>query len=333
MMLPWTRPGRLRLLVLAVSDRCDQRCVHCTIWSGEAGAALSRDERLALVKEALEAGVEEVLITGGEPLLSPDLWPIAERLRAGWVRSMLATNGMLLSRYAEPVGRLFDEVYISLDGASPTTHDRVRGVAAFARVREGVVALRAASCAVQIVARSTLHAGNLHELEAIVESTRRMGFDHVSFLPLDASSDAFGGEPAVRQRLVPSPEQLRSFRETVGRLARGGRLDGGFVLESPAKLLRLGRHLEATAGGAAFDRPACDAPWWSLVVETDGSVRPCFFHERVGRVPQDGLVALRRSDGYRAALDRIRRPNVTCDRCVCPKKRETGLWARVRAVS
>jgi molybdenum cofactor biosynthesis enzyme MoaA len=33
------------------------------------------------VDEAIALGVEEVLLTGGEPLLSPDLWPIAERLK------------------------------------------------------------------------------------------------------------------------------------------------------------------------------------------------------------------------------------------------------------
>src|SRR5262249_6935331 len=92
------RSGRLRLLVLAVSDRCDQRCVHCSIWEpGRVrGRALSSAARLALVDEAVAEGVEAVLLTGGEPLLSPDLWPVAERFARAGVRRMLATNGMLL---------------------------------------------------------------------------------------------------------------------------------------------------------------------------------------------------------------------------------------------
>ena len=83
---PPARAERLRLLVLAVSDRCDQRCVHCQIWMGPpegSPRSLTRDERLAIVDEAIRIGVEQVLLTGGEPLLSADLWPIAERLKGG----------------------------------------------------------------------------------------------------------------------------------------------------------------------------------------------------------------------------------------------------------
>jgi len=104
-MMPFARARRLRLLVLAVADRCDQRCRHCQIWQGTDAPALTREERLRVVDDALAAGASEALLTGGEPLLSADLWPVAERLRAGGARLMLATNGMLLERYAADVAR------------------------------------------------------------------------------------------------------------------------------------------------------------------------------------------------------------------------------------
>jgi Fe-coproporphyrin III synthase len=314
------RPSRLRLLVLAVSDRCDQTCAHCDIWRGEAaGRGLSLEERLRIVDEALDAGVEQALLTGGEPLLAADLWPVAERLRAGGARLMLASNGMLLGRYASQVGALFHEVYVSLDGATPATHDGLRGVPALERLGAGLDALRAAAPAVRRVARCTLHAGNLGELAAIVAAARRLGFDHASFLPLDASSGAFGGRPGQRAALLPDAAAVASFRRAVDALEAEGVLGDGFVLESAEKLRRLGRHLDASAGRARFERPGCDSPWWSSVVEADGALRPCFFHEPVGDA-REGLRALRGSEAYRAALSRIRRPNATCERCVCPKR-------------
>jgi Fe-coproporphyrin III synthase len=322
---PPSRAARLRLLVLAVSDRCDQTCAHCDIWRGEGGGrTLTREERLRVVEEALAAGVEEALLTGGEPLLSADLWPIAERLRAHGVRLSLASNGMLLERYATEVGALFHEVYVSLDGASPATHDGLRGVPALERLGAGVAALQLAAPAVLRVARTTLHGGNLAELAAIVALARRLRFDHVSFLPLDAASAAFGGHPERRAALVPGAEAVEAFRRAVDALEAEGALADGFVLESADKLRRLGRHLDASAGRAAFERPACDAPWWSSVVEADGRLRPCFFHEPVGDARQ-GLRATRGSPAYGAALARIRRANATCDRCVCPKRRGVGL--------
>ena len=330
---PFLRPkaGRLRLLVLAVADHCDQRCVHCDIWRGEgAKPSLTLEERLAIVEEALAGGLEEALLTGGEPLLSPDLWPIAERLRAGGARLMLATNGMRLDRFAGPVARFFDEVYVSLDGGGPTTHDRLRGVPAFARLQAGLATLRQHSPRPKLVARSALHAGNVDEVEGIVAAAASLGFDHVSFLPLDASSAAFGGRPAARAALVPTPLQLDRFREAIRHLEAAGTLRGGFVLESAEKLVRIAEHLQASAGDRPFVRPECDAPLWSSVVEADGRVRPCFFHDPVGDA-RGGLGRVRASAEYGSALDHIRGPNATCERCCCPKRRASGLLQRLTA--
>jgi Fe-coproporphyrin III synthase len=320
------RPWALRLLVLAVADRCDQKCLHCQIWmgAGHEPRRLTLAERLAVVEDALASGAREALLTGGEPLLSPDLWPIADRLRAAGARVMLATNGMLLAHYAAAVATSFDELYVSLDGASPTTHDALRGVPAFERLRAGLRALRAAPLRPRLVARSTLHARNAHEIEGIVAAARELGFDQVSFLPLDASSEAFGGTPAARAALVASAAQIDALEAGVRRLEAAGLL-GGFVAEDAARLGRVVGHLRAGAGLQPFERPGCDAPWWSSVVESDGRVRPCFFHEPVGDA-RDGIAALRGSAGYRAALARIRAPNPTCERCVCPKLR--GPFAR-----
>lgn len=322
---------RLRLLVLAVNDRCDQRCVHCQIWQGAGRLPqLSLGERLRLVDEALDAGVDEALLTGGEPLLSADLWRLAERLRQGRARLLLATSAGQLERFASDVARLFDEIYISLDGASAASHDALRGVPTLDRVAAGIVALLRRRPRPLIVARSALHAGNIHELEAIVSAARELRCDHVSFLALDSSSLAFGGKPAARLPLVPSEAQVAGYEAAVARLEARGALGDGFVLETPAKLRSLARHFRASAGQRTFERPACDAPWWSLMVEADGRVRPCFFHEAVGE-SREGLGALRASQRYAAALHAIRAPNVTCERCVCPKRRGLGPLARAWA--
>jgi len=327
--LPWRPRGarRLELLVLLVSDRCDQKCAHCQIWMGHAGGApsLSLDERLGVVEEALAAGARGFLLTGGEPLLSPQIWPLGRRIKAAGAALMLATNGMLLERYAEEVADLFDEVYLSLDGASASTHDAVRGVAAFARLAAGVAALRQASTRVRLVARSTLHAGNLHEFLRIVGAARRLGVQHVSFLPIDASSTAFGGDASARRALLPSLEQVEAFEAAVDGFEASAEAADGFVLEPASKLRRLARHLRASAGETGFERPECDAPLWSSVVEADGALRPCFFHEPVGNV-RAGLAGLRSSEAYREALARIDAPNPVCERCVCPKR---GSPARV----
>ena len=328
-----SRPASLRLLVLAVSDRCDQRCAHCQIWMGpEAGREpnLTLEQRVAVVEEALAMGIEECLLTGGEPLLSADLWPIAERLQRGGVRSLLATNGLLLATYAREVAALFAEVYVSLDGAHAETHDALRGVPSFDRVAAGAAAIRAITPRPLLVARATLHRRNLGEFGELVESARRIGFDHVSFLPIDVSSPAFGGRVEARQPLAPTAEQIDGFGAAVQALDRRGGFADGFILESPRKLDRLADHLRASAGLGSFGAPECDAPWWSSVVEADGAVKPCFFHASVGQAG-DGLRRTRESEAQRRALAEVRRGKATCDACVCPKRRGLSMRERLFA--
>jgi Fe-coproporphyrin III synthase len=314
----------VRLLVLELSARCDQACAHCDIWRAlsAAGPELSLAERLRVVEEALAAGTREALLTGGEPLLSADVWPVAARLRAGGARVLLSTNGMGLERHAAEVARLFQEVYVSLDGPDAASHDGLRGGAAFARLAAGIDALRRHSPRPRLVARSVVHARNVDRLADIVSTARRLGTDHVSFLPVDASSAAFGGRPETRGAFVPSEAQVRRLEETIGRLEYDG-----FVLESADKLRQLARHLAASGGWGSFERPRCDAPRWSAVVTADGRVKPCFFHAPVSDV-RTGITYTRRSREYRDALTRIEAPNDTCARCVCPKWRGPA-WRRL----
>src|SRR5207247_1212022 len=62
---------------------------------------------------------------------------------------------------------------------------------------------------------------------------------------------------------------------------------------------------------------ACNAPYMSVVVEADGSVRPCFFHERIGNIrsaPLEDIVA-QNLPPFRENLDF--KTNPVCTRCVC----------------
>jgi hypothetical protein len=120
------------------------------------------------------------------------------------------------------------------------------------------------------------------------------------------------------------------FEASLADLEQSGALADGFVLESPAKLRGLARHLDASAGRRPHERPACDAPWWSLVVDADGGVRPCFFHQPIGEA-REGLAQLRASERYRVALAAVRSANPTCERCVCPKRGGVGFLARAWA--
>ena len=129
---------------------CNLRCAHCFNSSGPGNRemrSLSREEVKNLLDEAGEAGVRDVVFTGGEPLLHSEMAGIAEDTLSRFPATIL-TNGTLLTDRL--VGRLASaargsrysfEFRISLDAPSEEENDRIRGKGSFQRALEGAVRL------------------------------------------------------------------------------------------------------------------------------------------------------------------------------------------------
>ncbi len=81
------------------------------------------------VADALSAlGPRVVALSGGEPLVVRGVFEVAQRLRAGGAKLSINTSGWVMNRtLAERLADHFDEVVVSLDGATPEVHDRIRG--------------------------------------------------------------------------------------------------------------------------------------------------------------------------------------------------------------
>ena len=117
------RHGRVaRDLRVSVTDRCNLRCRYCMPAEGLPWLAkpemLSDDELVRLVTIFVGLGVQQVRLTGGEPLLRRSLPEVVARLSALEPRPRIAmtTNGIGLDRLAAPLARAgLDRVNVSLD--------------------------------------------------------------------------------------------------------------------------------------------------------------------------------------------------------------------------
>jgi MoaA/NifB/PqqE/SkfB family radical SAM enzyme len=265
-------------------------------------------------------GVENVVFTGGEPLLNPDLFPMAARLRVAGIRITVLTSGLLLARFADRLLDCVDEVIVSLDGPQ-AVHDRIRGViGAFDALASGIRALRSAAPAFPVSARCTIQRANHHAAVDTVRAAHAIGLRHVSFLAADASSDAFNHDPSARpelsQKLLLTGDEIATLERQFECLMESPL--GAMVAESPAKLRRIVDYFRALDAQREPVAPPCNAPWISAVLGPDGSVRPCFFHSPLGsardaslRDVLNGEAALR----FRESLDVATNP--VCRRCVC----------------
>jgi uncharacterized radical SAM superfamily Fe-S cluster-containing enzyme len=137
-----SRPVGSRLWLYTNFD-CNLHCDYCCVRSSP--TAPRRELGLARVKqiarEAMELGVKEIFVTGGEPFLLEDIGEILIAC-ADAAPTTVLTNGMLFSgRRVETLRALPRDrivLQISLDSATPDRHDFHRGPGTWARTREGI---------------------------------------------------------------------------------------------------------------------------------------------------------------------------------------------------
>ncbi|WP_227003289.1 GTP 3',8-cyclase MoaA [Kozakia baliensis] len=133
------RFGRpLRDLRISVMDRCNFRCPYCMPESTyhehfrflEARERLSFDEIERVARVAASFGVTKLRLTGGEPLLRPQLPELIARLAAipGIEDVALTTNGVLLERHAAALKQAgLHRITVSLDSLDPAIFARMSG--------------------------------------------------------------------------------------------------------------------------------------------------------------------------------------------------------------
>jgi MoaA/NifB/PqqE/SkfB family radical SAM enzyme len=313
----------LPVVVFFPTSRCNSRCVSCDWWkcSGAGDLTLKEIEGVADALPAL--GTRLVLFSGGEPLLRPEVFEAAAMFRENEITLHLHTSGVLLERTAADVARVFSRVIVSLDASTEVLYQAVRGVAALTAIERGVARLQRLAPNVPITARATLHRWNFRELPRLIDHAKAMALDGISFLSADVFSSAFGREfPAPIETLALDADETAEFAELVEETISSHLDDftSGFVAESPEKLRRLPQYYSALRGGARFPSVSCNAPYMSAVIEADGSVKPCFFHQTVGSVRHEPLSAIvkRNLPAFRESLAIDSNP--VCTRCVCSMK-------------
>jgi Fe-coproporphyrin III synthase len=314
----------LPVLVVHAHSSCNCRCVMCDIWKTQEGKAFRKADLEPHLASIRRLGVRWVVFSGGEPLMNAELPVLCEILRAENIRLTLLTTGLLLQKCASMVAAGFDDVIVSLDGP-PEVHDKIRRVEkAFALLEAGVKALREQRPEMRITARTTVQKANHCHLRETVCAARRMNLNGISFLAADLTSSAFNRPllwPASRQDEIGLSllEVAALEREIEALIQETGReSECGFIAETPEKLRRMARQFRVQLGLKTGESPICNAPWVAAVIETDGTVRPCFFHAAIGNLREGSLESIVNGEAGRAFRENLDiANNAICQRCVC----------------
>jgi Fe-coproporphyrin III synthase len=312
------RIAALPLAIVYITDRCNSKCITCDYWRyGQTNMAQPVAERLAAELRAL--GTHMVLVSGGEPLLHPHWHDLVSIFRAYGQEIVMLTSGILLPKNLERVAALSAHTIVSLDAATAETYQKIRGIDGLALVERGVRGLVERKASVSL--RCTVQRSNYAELPAIIRAAREWGVERVSFLAVDVSThQAFARQGEFEHQMALSPDDLVRFDAVLDGMEDefASEFKSGFIAESPARLRRLRQYFGALIGQSAFPTVRCNAPRFSAVIETDGSLKPCFFLPSWGKLDGRGLRQLL-NDPAAQQLRRAQRmgQREECGRCVC----------------
>lgn len=172
------RRDTLRLVAWEITRNCNLSCVHCraSATNGPYTGELDTPACLRLLDQIAEVGSPIIILTGGEPLLRPDIFEVAQYGTDKGLKMVMAVNGTLVDA---PTARRMAEsgikrISVSLDAATSDRHDAFRGVpGAFEGALRGIEFAKAAGIEFQI--NTTITKANFGEIEKIQALAIRLG--------------------------------------------------------------------------------------------------------------------------------------------------------------
>ena len=313
-----------------VANRCNSLCATCplTFSPHEDAKQLSLEEFKALVDQLPD--LRRAAMQGiGEPLLNRDLAAMIGHLKARGVYVVFNTNAALLThrRQVELIESGLDELRVSLDGSTPETYLKVRGIPAFERVIANVGEM--------VCTKRELHAStprlsfwvtgmreNLAELPDVVDLAARIGVEEVY---LQRMVFGFGdGVDALAREDQSIYDGFRDEAEAIITEADRRAREHGVVFRGSDTLSP--RESIAIREQPAQPWRACSRPLRLAYITARGTALPCCIapftdapYESIilGNYLRDGVQAVWSGEAYRKFREQLysAEPPTACRNC------------------
>jgi len=267
---------RIRNLRISVTDRCNFRCVYCMPAEGltwlPRGDLLSYEEIERLVRLAVGMGVEEIRLTGGEPLVRRDLPELIRRLAPieGLTSLSLTTNGYLLKEQARGLAEAgLRRINISLDSLDHEKFYTLTRRDSLPKVLDGLAEIERYP-AVSPIKINAVAIRGFSEAETVefARLARRKPYEvrWIEFMPLDA-------DQSWTKEDVLTGAELRALIEEVFPLVPVPGRD-------PSSTSRVYRFADGAPGTVGFINPVSEpfcAQCDRVRLTAEGAFRTCLF--------------------------------------------------------
>ncbi|MEM0126995.1 MAG: radical SAM protein [Thermoplasmatales archaeon] len=293
------------MVVWNTTKQCNLNCLHCYASAGSKNPdELTLEQKLKVIDMFDEAGVTMIAFSGGEPLMSPDFWKIADYASKKGFYTTIATNGTLLTKSV--VDRLAEVgikyIEISLDSADPAVHNKFRGQPlAWERTVEGIKNVVAKGVFDNAIA-TTATKYNYKDIDKMLElaiDLKVKRFIVFNFVPTGRGKEIISEDLTPKEREDLLTFLYNKWQEKLGpeiystspeysRIGINKILEGTGKTYSPTHFVPM----DAGSNGIAFAEflGGCGAGRIYAALEDNGDLEPCVFLPiRVGNVLKEGL--------------------------------------------
>lgn len=309
---------RPRICSIELFRRCCFRCRMCSMWKvREEDAGLDKDTLVHLADGLISVmdGEKEIVLSGGEPLLHPDIIEIIREFNLKGFKVGMASNGFLIDQ--GKAGELADagikNIQLSLDSANKETHDFLRGVSgAYEKVLQAAGHLKACKENVSVCAQTVISGKNLEEIIDTIEFIKNdIRFNAISFMAVTTPFFAPVGNdwqendefsflwPRDSRRVDKIIDQVIALKAK------------GYPIANPVAQFELFRNY--------FHQPRkrlpvarCQLGDYVVSIDPAGEVRMCCFMDSVGNIRATDIAILLDKPG----VEKMRKDMLAC-RKVC----------------
>lgn len=245
----------------AITNRCNLRCVHCNMNSGDAlNNELKTDDCIRIIDKLAANKVQRITFFGGEPLVRKDFFQIADYAYNKGIFINMTTNALMITE--EMIKKelyKFDMIRVSLDGPNAETHEFIRNKkGAFEETIKRIKMLVENGIDVGVV--TCISHRNLKYIKEMVSLLEELKIKRW-FLPLLSSA----GRGSTISKEVLNPLEVKQFLLDVQNLTENSSFTVN--LDIPYSILLKKHNKNITA--------ACPAAISELVIFANGDVSPC----------------------------------------------------------
>jgi radical SAM protein with 4Fe4S-binding SPASM domain len=168
-------------LWFSITSECNLSCQHCFVNKSQPGRSIPLERALHVFHEAAKLNVKRLCLSGGEPLLHPQIVDIVTSAKkvAAW-DIIFITNGFtddvdLIEKISKQIGCF----QFSIDGIDECTHDSIRGAGSFRKVMNIVMFLNKIHSNVRITLSFTPHPNNIQQIPDLYKLALKLNADSI----------------------------------------------------------------------------------------------------------------------------------------------------------